>query len=107
MEMRAVWRALYDAGADVVLSGHDHLYERFAAQDPDGNADPDRGIRQFVVGTGGASHYQVENPAPNSEVTNTDTFGVLKLTLWQASYEWEFLPVAGSTFTDRGTDVCR
>lgn len=105
-EYVAFWRALYDAGADVVLVGHDHLYERFAPQDPDGRADPERGIRQFTVGTGGKSLYPVEEVHPNSEVRSDDAFGVLLLTLHPESYEWEFLSVGKPKFTDSGRDSC-
>jgi hypothetical protein len=104
--MRPIWEALYAANADVVVSGHDHLYERFAPQRPDGARDTQRGIRQFVVGTGGASHYKVENLHPNSEVHNSDTYGVLKLTLSPGTYGWEFVPVEGKTFTDSGRQSC-
>lgn len=104
--MRPLYQALYDANAEVVLSGHNHNYERFAPQDPAGNADPDRGIREFVVGTGGESHYASGTPVPNSQVRNHDTFGVLKLTLHDVSYTWQFLPVAGKTFTDSGSTSC-
>jgi hypothetical protein len=104
--MRASWRALFDGGADVVLSGHDHIYERFAPQTPDGSPDPERGIRQFVVGTGGASHGKIGEIKVNSEVRNADTYGVLKLTLNHDSYDWEFIPVEGSTFTDAGSGAC-
>jgi hypothetical protein len=90
----------------VVLNGHDHNYQRFAPQDPDGRADPDRGIREFVVGTGGASHYPIEGPIANAQIYNDDTFGVLKLTLNETSYEWKFVPVAGRSFTDSGTTNC-
>jgi hypothetical protein len=100
------WQALYDHGADVVINGHDHLYERFGLQDPSGNGDPAFGIRQFTVGTGGASHYEFGTTKPNSERRNADTFGVLKLTLHAASYDWQFVPVAGKTFTDSGTATC-
>jgi acid phosphatase type 7 len=90
-----------------VLSAHDHIYERFAPQDPEGRLDVRRGLRQFVVGTGGASHHRFPGPAaPHSEVRSDDTFGVLKLTLYPASYEWQFIPVAGTTFTDSGTVRC-
>jgi hypothetical protein len=89
----------------VVLNGHDHIYERFAPQDPNGLADPSRGIREFVVGTGGANHTSIETIQPNSEVRNTDTFGVLKLTLLPDRYEWQFIPVAGKTFSDSGTTL--
>jgi hypothetical protein len=105
-EVRPLWEALYDAGADVVLSGHEHNYERFGPQDADGQADPGGGIRQFVVGTGGAGHYDISTPLPNSEVTNDDTFGVLKLTLRPDGYDWRFVPVAGETLTDSGSAGC-
>ena len=104
--MQSLWKALYDGGADVVVAGHDHLYERFAPQNADGQVDVARGIRQFVVGTGGASAYAVVNPRPNSEVRNGGTRGVLKLTLYADRYEWKFVPVAGATFTDSGIASC-
>lgn len=101
------WRALYEHHADVVMAGHDHVYERFAPQKPNGEPDPMRGIRQFVVGTGGDRHYKFDGPAiANSEVRNDDTHGVLKLTLYPASYKWQFIPVAGGKFTDAGTGRC-
>jgi hypothetical protein len=102
----AFWQALYEYHADVVLNGHDHDYERFAPQDPSGGADPTRGIREFVVGTGGASHTAFVSPIANSEVRNDQTYGVLKLTLHLRSYDWQFIPVAGSTFTDSGSGTC-
>jgi hypothetical protein len=102
----AFWRDLYTAGADVVLVGHDHHYERFAPQDPNGIADPARGIREFVVGTGGAPLRPVLRRAANSEVVRDDTQGVLKLSLSADRFEWEFVPVAGKTFTDRGSALC-
>jgi len=105
--VQAMWQALYDYGAEVVINGHDHDYERFAPQDPNGAADPERGIRQFVVGTGGMSHYPFPGPPiANSEAHNGDTFGVLKLTLHPTSFDWEFVPVAGKTFTDSGSQSC-
>jgi acid phosphatase type 7 len=104
--VRPFWNALYQANADVVLSGHDHDYERFAPQDANGVADPERGIREFVVGTGGKSHYPFGTIRPNSQVRNANTYGVLKLTLHAGSYEWKFVPVAGKTFTDSGTTGC-
>lgn len=103
-----LWQALYDAGAEIVISGHEHNYERFAPQTPTGLADPGRGIREFVVGTGGDEHYNDQGtPLPNSEVFNGTTFGVLKLTLGPGTYSWEFIPVAGQTFTDAGSGSCR
>jgi acid phosphatase type 7 len=101
-----IWQALYDYGADLVLSGHDHDYERFALQDPAGNADPVHGIREFVVGTGGRSHYPILSVRPNSEVSDANTYGVLKLSLHPSGYDWQFVPVAGSTFTDVGSGTC-
>jgi acid phosphatase type 7 len=104
--MRPSWDALYEAGAEVVLNGHDHDYERFGPQTPAGKADSKRGIREFVVGTGGNSLYAFLPPKPNSQVRNVHTYGVLKLTLHPRSYEWKFVPVAGKTFTDSGSDSC-
>jgi hypothetical protein len=105
-KMVAFWIALAEAGADVVLSGHRHIYERFARQDAQGNADPN-GIRQFVVGTGGGPHDRFEGPtAPNSEIRKQDTYGVLQVTLHADSYDWRFVPVPGDPFTDSGSDTC-
>ena len=100
------WQALYDNGADVILNGHDHTYQRFAPQNPGGQADPTRGIREFVVGTGGAGLYPFPTNKPTLEVRNNTTFGVLKLTLHATSYDWQFVPIAGQTFTDSGTGNC-
>jgi len=106
-EVKPLWDALYAANADVVIGGHDHHYERFAPQDPSGNPDPQRGIREFVVGTGGKnSHRRLASPERNSEVRQADTFGVLKLTLHPTSYDWEFVPETGKTFTDSGSGTC-
>lgn len=106
-EMKPLWDLLYNAGAEIVINGHDHDYERFAAQDPEGHADAQHGIREFVVGSGGKnSHRKMGVTQPNSEARNDDTFGVLKLTLHPRGYDWEFVPEAGKTFTDTGTDVC-
>lgn len=106
LEVTPLWQALYDYNAELVLNGHDHDYERFAPQDPNGKADPQRGIREFVVGTGGKSHREFGDPKPNSEVRNNDAYGVLKLTLKLTGYEWKFLPEAGKTFTDSGSGNC-
>lgn len=100
-----LWQALYDYGADVVLNGHDHTYERFAPQNPNGQADP-KGIREFVVGTGGAGLYSFTSNQPNSQVRNNTTYGVLKLTLHSTSYDWQFIPIAGQNFTDSGSANC-
>src|SRR5215216_1845780 len=102
---KAFWQALYEYGADVVLNGHDHTYQRFAPQNPSGQADP-KGIREFVVGTGGAGLYPFPTTQPNTEVRNNTTFGVLKLTLHATSYDWQFVPIAGQTFTDSGSANC-
>lgn len=103
---QAFWDALYAAGADVMLSSDAHDYERFAPQDPIGRRDPVRGIRQFVVGTGGAFFTGWSSLKVNSEVRQNDTFGVLMLTLRPGSYEWRFVPEAGRSFTDSGSGVC-
>ena len=103
---RSLWQALYDAGADVVVSGHDHTYERFAPQTPAGALDTARGIREFVVGTGGAGLYDFPHIARNSEVRHNKTHGVIKLTLRADGYDWEFVPVAGGTFRDKGSGEC-
>jgi hypothetical protein len=105
-DLQPLWQALYDAGAEIVLAGHDHVYERFAPQTPKGDADPVKGIREFVVGTGGADHYGFGTPLPNSEVRDSVTAGVLKLVLGRDTYGWQFLPVPGASFTDSGTGSC-
>ncbi len=103
---RPFWELLQAAGADVVLTGHDHVYERFAPQRADGTLDQANGVREFVVGTGGANHTSFVQQAPNSEVRNTGTYGVLMLTLHPTSYSWRFQPEAGKTFTDSGHHAC-
>lgn len=100
-----LFQALYDAGAEIVIGGHDHTYERFAPQAPDGTADVARGVRQFVVGTGGADEYGFGPPLPNSEVRYNATPGVIKFTLLPDRYEWEFITVSGD-FRDAGTANC-
>jgi hypothetical protein len=105
-EMSTVWKDLYNANVDLVLNGHAHDYERFAPQNPYGQADPARGIRELVVGTGGEEHHSIASGIANSEVRNTDTFGVLRLTLHPTSYDWRFVPEAGRTFTDSGSQAC-
>jgi len=105
LNVAPLWQALYDFHADVILNGHEHVYERFAPQNPSGVADA-AGIRQFTVGTGGKSHYPLGAIQPNSEIQNATTYGVLKLTLHASSYDWQFIPVAGASFTDSGTGSC-
>jgi acid phosphatase type 7 len=102
----AFWRALHDAGAELVLNGHNHFYERLAPQAPSGRRDRTRGIRQFIVGTGGEQHHRPSAAAPNSEVRDHTTFGVLELTLRSDGYDWEFAPEAGGTFSDSGSGTC-
>jgi hypothetical protein len=105
-ELRPFWRDLYAAHADLILAGHEHSYERFAPQDPDGRADREHGIRQITVGTGGRSHTFLGFAQENSEVRNSDTYGVLKLTLSPGKFRWEFLPEAGKSFRDSGQGSC-
>jgi calcineurin-like phosphoesterase family protein len=100
------WDLLYQYDADVVLNGHDHIYERFAPQDDKGKADPEHGIRQFTVGVGGGGVYKFGKTAANSEVRDNSTYGVLKLTLSPGRYAWQFVPMPGSRFSDTGTGAC-
>jgi calcineurin-like phosphoesterase family protein len=105
--MQPLWEALQDAQAELLLSGHSHDYERFAPLDRDGEVDLGGGIRQFVVGTGGAFFTGgLGSLEAHSEVAQNDTFGVLKLTLHPSSYDWQFIPEAGRTFADAGTQPC-
>ena len=105
-ELKPLWQDLYSAHADLVLAGHEHSYERFAPQDPVGDADAKLGIREIVVGTGGRSHDPLGFPIANSEVRDSETFGVLKLTLLPDGFKWEFIPEEGKTFRDAGAGVC-
>jgi 3',5'-cyclic AMP phosphodiesterase CpdA len=108
-KMRDAWQLLYQAGAEIVLSGHDHDYERFAPQDADGRLDAARGIRQFVVGTGGAYPTPFLWTAANSEVRDANSIGVLRLTLLDGAYEWAFLPAGPlppGAQPDRGRGQC-
>jgi len=106
LTVKPLWDALYQAGADVVVNGHDHDYERFGPQTPEGKADLAHGMREFVVGTGGKNHRPFGATDANSEVRNTDAFGVLKLTLMPGKYAWEFVSEQGKTFTDSGEGAC-
>ena len=105
-ELRPLWQALYEAHAELILAGHEHSYERFAPQDPQGNPDPANGIREIVVGTGGGGHTPLGSATANSELRKTYTFGVLKLTLAPSSYSWEFVPQPGDSFRDSGSAPC-
>ena len=104
-DMQAIWQILYNAGADLVITAHEHNYERFAQMNASG-AVVSQGLREFVVGTGGASHYGFGSALASSEVRNSSTYGALKLTLNSSSYNWQFVPIAGSTFTDSGSANC-
>lgn len=103
--VRDLWFDMYNSGVDIVISGHEHFYERFAPQTADGVADPDYGIREFVAGTGGAPLVPALRRVPNSEVLLT-TFGILNLTLEPQSYKWEFLSAEGGAVLDSGTGSC-
>jgi hypothetical protein len=103
--VQTLWQILYDAGAELVITGHEHNYERFAEMDASGTA-VSPGLREFVVGTGGAGLYPFGTPLAASQVRSNSTFGVLKLTLRSGGYDWQFVPVAGSTFADSGSGNC-
>ncbi len=103
--MNVLYKILYEHGASLIISGHDHIYERFAPQDPYGKADA-HGVRQFIAGTGGARLYSIGKIKANSEARNTTAHGVLKLTLHDSHYEWEFVPVKGQHFHDSGMASC-
>jgi hypothetical protein len=103
--MQTIWQILYDAGAELVVNGHEHHYERFAEMNASGTA-VSQGLREIVAGTGGASLYPFGSPKAASQVRNNTAYGVLKLTLNATSYNWQFVPVSGSTFTDSGSTNC-
>jgi hypothetical protein len=102
---QTLWETFYNAGAELVLNGHEHNYERFAPMNATGQAEPN-GLLEIVVGTGGRNHYDFGTPLVTSEVRDATSYGVLKLTLRESSYDWEFIPAAGSTFTDHGSAEC-
>jgi acid phosphatase type 7 len=105
--MKSAWKVLHEANADIVLTAHDHHYERFAPQNAEGDVDTARGLRQFLVGTGGANLSSItEPPRQNSEVQINGTFGVLRLDLQEGKYAWEFIPTANSQARDSGSGVC-
>jgi 3',5'-cyclic AMP phosphodiesterase CpdA len=101
---RAIFGTLREAGVDVLIAGHDHIYERFAPMDEDGKL-LDSGIRQFIVGTGGNGLYPISRKEPNSEVRSDQDLGVLKLTLRPNGYDWEFVPIVKG-FVDSGSATC-
>jgi hypothetical protein len=106
VRMRNVFAALYNHGADLVVNGHDHGYQRFTPVDSLGSEDSVNGIREIVAATGGAGLYAFPTNSDLIAVRNNTSHGVLKLTLAPGSYTWEFTPIAGDSFTDSGTDIC-
>jgi hypothetical protein len=103
-DMKPLFQALFDYHVDLVVNGHDHIYERFAKQNADGMASSN-GVREFVVGTGGRSLYEFGSPEPNSEARYAETYGVIEFTLKSNSYDWQFIPVEGS-YSDIGSEQC-
>jgi len=104
--MKPFFDALYTGGVEMVLSGHEHIYERFAPQKANGIADPARGVRQFVVGTGGHELNPLGSPLPNSEFRYNADWGILRLALGQGTYAWQFVPAGGGAPIDAGTGTC-
>lgn len=106
-EVDPLVRLLYREGAELVVNGHDHSYERFAPARPNGQVDRQHGLRQFISGSGGADHYvRGDQASPHSEVFDNTSYGVLRLKLKPGSYDWDFIPVEGSDFTDAGSGNC-
>jgi hypothetical protein len=106
LRMRDTWDILYDANVDLIVAGHDHIYERFVPQTGAGKRDAARGITQFVVGTGGAELLQLNELLPNSAAVQTMQFGVLKLNLHAGGFSWRFLPINASVVQDSGQQAC-
>jgi acid phosphatase type 7 len=104
--MYPIWQALYEGNADLVVNGHEHFYERFAPQTPEGAHDSVRGLRQITVGTGGKGHFGYATVAPNSELRENRYHGVLKLTLREVSYDWELVTTPNGRVADSGTSYC-
>jgi len=104
--MADLFRLLHANGAEVILGGHDHGYQRFAPATADGVADPETGVREFVVGSGGATAYAFPFTSTLLEVRDNTSFGVLRLDLAPGGYAWQFLPAGPGTFTDSGTGTC-
>jgi hypothetical protein len=100
------WQALYESGAEIIVSGHDHDYQRFAPQTPSGGLDSSRGIVEFVAGMGGRSHYAFATTQPNRVAGNVTAYGVLRLDLSPSGYTFAFVPVAGQTYQDSGSGTC-
>jgi hypothetical protein len=106
VQMATIWDDLVAAHVDLALAGHNHDYERFPALDADGNPDPS-GVQEIVAGTGGKNHYPFSVPPLGSEIRDSTAYGILKLTLHPSSYDWQFLPAPGYSFTDAGSMPCR
>ncbi len=106
LKMKAAWQMLQKSGAEIILSGHDHHYERFAPQDAEGVHNEKQGLRELLVGTGGVGLTPPDVARTNSEVRDSSTHGVIKLALYDNAYRWEFVPVAGGSYSDSGTGVC-
>jgi hypothetical protein len=104
-EVAPFWQQLHDAQAELIVNGHDHDYERFAPQDPSGKVERPGGLREIVVGTGGAELRTFKQQAPNSEFRAAGVTGILRLTLHAVNYDWEFLPI-GSDIADSGSTPC-
>ena len=105
--VRPLWRILHENGVELLLTGHEHSYERFEPMDADGNPDQKTSVRLIIVGTGGGNLRPFDNPElPTTAIRDSSTWGVMKLTLAEGEYGWEFLPVEGGTFTDSGTGTC-
>jgi hypothetical protein len=105
--MAPIWNDLYNARADVVLTAHKHFYERFAPLNASGGVDAAKGMREFIVGTGGDDHAGTPAKIAGSEVLYAKAFGILRLGLHAGSYDWRFVAEPGKTFTDSGTGTCR
>jgi hypothetical protein len=105
-DMKPAWDALYAAGADLILNGHDHIYERFGPQTPDGVSDPVNGIRQITLGEGGRSHHTIVQPLPNSQFRDASAVGIGQLTLRDGAYDWRFLAAVSGVTTDSGSASC-
>jgi acid phosphatase type 7 len=106
--VQPLWQVAYEEGVDLVLTAHEHSYERFAPLNAEGNRDDRLGLPLIVVGTGGGNLRQFANdPLPTTEMRNDDTWGVLRLALRPTAYDWRFLPVEGRNFTDSGSRSCR
>ena len=105
-DTQPLWLALYNAGVEIVICGHEHDYQRYEPLNASGAADASRGIREFVAGMGGANLYAISSPSSHLQAYNTDTYGVLKLTLGPGTYSWEFVPIQGMTYTDSGSGTC-